>query len=254
MHSTTTGLALTGLDLAAAPSLAALLDRVEQAARKARGGVVLGTGWEEDGWPEGRPPTAAELDRASYGGVVYLARTDVHSAVASSALLAAAPRRRRCSFAATAGQGGGALRVRRVAFAGLHAQPATGRPSARLGSARPSLGIACLHECGGPGIDGEDDFTALLALARTSPVRTCSATGVSSAASSGPASWGRWPPGGDLFADGSLGSRTACLHARYDDEDTTGYAYLTPSRSPRTSWRAPSPACRPASTPSATPP
>src|SRR3712207_4705803 len=79
VHTTTTGLALQGLDLADCPSLAVLLDRVAQAARASRGGVVLGTGWEEDGWPERRPPTAAELDRASYGGVVYLSRTDCHS-------------------------------------------------------------------------------------------------------------------------------------------------------------------------------
>ncbi len=32
--------------------------------------------------------------------------------------------------------------------------------------------------------------------------------------------------GGDLFADGSLGSHTACLGRRYDDVDTLGYAYL----------------------------
>ncbi|MDQ3384116.1 MAG: amidohydrolase family protein, partial [Actinomycetota bacterium] len=32
--------------------------------------------------------------------------------------------------------------------------------------------------------------------------------------------------GGDLFADGSLGSHTACLGSRYDDVDTLGYAYL----------------------------
>ncbi|MCW2613695.1 MAG: Amidohydrolase 3, partial [Frankiales bacterium] len=94
VHATSTGLALTGLDLTGAPSLAAALDRVAQAAKAARGGVLLGTGWDDTSWPEGRPPTAAELDRASYGGVVYLARTDVHSAVASSALLAAAPEAR----------------------------------------------------------------------------------------------------------------------------------------------------------------
>src|SRR5689334_6237594 len=86
-----TGLGLTGLDLADAPSLAVALDRLAAAARQARGGVVLGVGWDETRWPEHRAPTAAELDRASYGGVVYLMRVDGHSAVASSALLAAAP-------------------------------------------------------------------------------------------------------------------------------------------------------------------
>src|SRR5690242_4264090 len=94
VHATMTGLGLTGLDLSDAPSLAAALGRLELAARQVRGGVVLGVGWDETRWPERRPPTAAELDRASYGGVVYLMRVDGHSAVASSALLAAAPEAR----------------------------------------------------------------------------------------------------------------------------------------------------------------
>ncbi len=223
VHATGTGLTLSGLDLASAPSLAVLLDRVEQAARQARGGVVLGAGWEEDGWPERRAPTRQELDRASYGGVVYLARTDCHSAVASSALLALTPEIR---------SEDGWVReeehsvVRRAAFAGL---PLSQRRDAQraVRAHAASLGIACLHECGGPGIDGEDDFTALLALAADEP---------------GPDVLGYWgeiggavrarelgavAAGGDLFADGSLGSHTACLHRQYDDADTTGYAYLS---------------------------
>ena len=94
VHSTSTGLALTGLDLTGVSSLAACLDRVERAGRSSRGRVVLGHGWDETEWPEARPPTRQELDRASYGGVVYLSRIDVHSAVVSSALLAIAPEAR----------------------------------------------------------------------------------------------------------------------------------------------------------------
>jgi predicted amidohydrolase YtcJ len=222
VHSTTSGLSLTGLDLADAPSLAVVLDRVEQAARRARGGIVLGTGWEEDGWPERRPPTSAELDRASYGGVVYLARTDCHSGVASSALLALTPQVR--SESGWVKEEEHSV-VRSAAFAGLTAgQRREAQRALRTRAA--SLGIACLHECGGPGIDGEDDFVGLLALARDEP---------------GPDVLGYWgelggavrarelgahAAGGDLFADGSLGSHTACLHRRYDDEDTLGYAYL----------------------------
>jgi predicted amidohydrolase YtcJ len=222
VHTTSTGLSLTGLDLADVPSLAVLLDRVEQAARRARGGVVLGTGWEEDGWPEKRPPTAAELDRASYGGVVYLARTDCHSAVVSSALLALTPEIRSPSGWVKEEEHSV---VRAAAFSGLTAsQRREAQRAVRTHAA--SLGIACLHECGGPDIDGEDDFVALLALARDEP---------------GPEVLGYWgelmgaararelgahAAGGDLFADGSLGSHTACLSHRYDDEDTLGYAYL----------------------------
>jgi predicted amidohydrolase YtcJ len=230
VHTTTTGLALTGLDLASAPSLAVLLDRVAQASRQARGGIVLGTGWEEDGWPEKRPPTAAELDRASHGGVVYLARTDCHSAVASSALLAVAPEAR----AQEGWVGNGLVKedahsvVRRAAFAGL---PRTQRREAQraMRIRAASLGIACLHECGGPGIDGEDDFAGLLQLARDEPGpdvlgywgELAQTGGVQRARD-----LGAHAVGGDLFADGSLGSHTACLTRTYDDVDTLGYAYL----------------------------
>lgn len=228
VHATSTGLALTGLDLTAVPSLRVALDRVADAARAARGGVVLGTGWDETGWPERRPPTAAELDRASFGGVVYLARADVHSAVVSSALLAALPEvRKRSGFGPD-----GLLRAqahttaRAAAFAAVRpdqvreAQRATRRRAA-------SLGIACLHECGGPDIAGEQDFTGLLALAAQEPgpdvvgywgeldgVERARALGAAGAA-------------GDLFADGAVGSHTACLSVPYADAPTSGVAYLT---------------------------
>ena len=222
VHSTTTGLALTGLDLADAPSLAVVLDRVEQAARRSRGGVVLGTGWEEDAWPEKRPPTSAELDRASYGGVVYLARTDCHSAVASSALLALTPE--------ISSPDGWVKEeehsvVRRAAFAGLTgSQRREAQRALRTHAA--SLGIACLHECGGPGIDGEEDFLALLALAREEPGPDVLGYWGELGGAQRARELGAHAAGGDLFADGSLGSHTACLGARYDDEDTLGYAYL----------------------------
>jgi predicted amidohydrolase YtcJ len=49
--------------------------------------VLWGHGWDETSWPERRPPTRAELDRASGGAPVYLSRIDAHSAAVSSALL-----------------------------------------------------------------------------------------------------------------------------------------------------------------------
>ena len=94
VHATSTGLALLGLDLTATDSLAAALEQVERAARASGGRPLLGHGWDETRWPERRPPTSAELDRASYGSAVYLSRVDVHSAVVSSALLAATPQAR----------------------------------------------------------------------------------------------------------------------------------------------------------------
>lgn len=230
VHATSTGLALTGLDLTGSPSLAAALDRVADAARRGRGGVLLGTGWDETDWPERRPPTAAELDRAAYGGVVYLSRTDAHSAVASSALLAAVPEAR----ALPGYLPDGLVRqqahhaVRRAARDSIGAAQRTAAQRATLDRAA-ALGIACVHECGGPDIAGEDDFAALLALDH--PVRRVGYWGELDGVERARALGARGAAG-DLFADGSVGSHTACLTAAYDDlpagaADRAGVGYLT---------------------------
>ena len=240
VHATSTGLALTGLDLTGSRTLAEALRRVEGAARRTRGGAVLGTGWEETSWPERRPPTARELDRASYGGVVYLARTDVHSAVASSALLAACPE--------AAGLPGflpdGLVRqqahhvVRRTALAAVTSAQRRAAQRATLDRVA-SLGIACVHECAGPDISGEDDLRDLLVMehgverigywGELDGIQRARDLGAVGAA-------------GDLFADGALGSRTACLLTPYADAadaagaerpggipaaGSCGHAYLT---------------------------
>ena len=88
VHSVQTGLLEVGLDLHGCRSREQVLDAV--AARLAAGGgavqVLFGQGWDERAWPDPRPPTRAELDRAGGASVpVYLARVDVHSAVVSSA-------------------------------------------------------------------------------------------------------------------------------------------------------------------------
>jgi hypothetical protein len=223
VHATSTGLALTGLDLTDAPSLAAALQQVERQARAGRGRVVLGTGWDETRWPEARPPTAAELDRASYGGVVYLARTDVHSAVASSALLAVCPEAKDLPGFGPDGlvRADAHHAVRRTALASVTTTQREAAQRAALDRAA-ALGIACVHECGGPGISGEDDFTALLALDHgvervgywgDLDVDRARALGAAGAA-------------GDLFVDGSLGSRTAHLCAPYRDTAGSGERFL----------------------------
>lgn len=227
VHATTTGLALTGLDLTDAPSLAVALDRVRKAAESARGGAILGTGWDDTRWPERRPPTAVELDRASYGGVVYLARTDVHSAVASSALLAVAPEAR----SAPGWVGEGLVRqsahhiVRKAALSSLSRTQRRDAQRATLDRAA-GLGIACVHECGGPDIGGEQDFTDLLALAGEGGVPRVvgywgELGGIERARDLGAAG-----AAGDLFVDGSLGSHTAWLREPYADATDCGQAYL----------------------------
>ncbi|WP_330345790.1 amidohydrolase [Streptomyces longwoodensis] len=222
VHTTATGLALTGLDLSDAPSLEAALVRVREfAAARPQDRVLLGHGWDAARWPGGRPPTRAELDEATGGRPLYLSRIDVHSAVVTTAMLELAP-------GLTAGDGpltaDAHHAVRAAAFAAVTpAQRAEAQRTALAHAA--SLGIGSVHECGGPEISSEDDFTGLLRLA---------------AEESGPRVVGYWAEqdvakaralgavgaAGDLFVDGALGSHTACLHAPYTDAEHTGTAYL----------------------------
>ncbi|WP_413756295.1 amidohydrolase [Streptomyces sp. MMBL 11-3] len=227
VHTTATGLALTGLDLSGVRTLADALARVREfAASHPADRVLLGHGWDASRWPERRPPHRGELDEATGGRPLYLSRIDVHSAVATTALLDLAPGVR---GAAGFHDGEPLTRdahhaVRAAAFAAVTPQQRTQAQRAALRHAA-SLGIGSVHECAGPEISSEDDFTGLLKLA---------------ADEAGPRVTGYWAEqdvararelgaagaAGDLFVDGSLGSHTACLHGPYADADHTGTAYL----------------------------
>ncbi|MFJ4846816.1 amidohydrolase [Streptomyces sp. NPDC088733] len=233
VHTTATGLALTGLDLAGAGTLSEALDRVAAHARAHPGHrVLLGHGWDESRWPEQRPPARAELDAATGGRPLYLTRADVHSAVVTTALLALVP-----GVEALAGHdAAGPLTrdahhaVRRAAYAAVTPEQRAAAQRAALAHAA-SLGIGALHECAGPEISSEDDLTALLRLAAEEPGP--SVLGYWAEAVTGPKDLerlrdlGAIGAGGDLFVDGSIGSRTACLHAPYADAPgTSGTGYL----------------------------
>jgi predicted amidohydrolase YtcJ len=224
VHATSTGLALTGLDLSGAESGTDLLDRVAAYARSLPSdAIVLGTGWDETAWADAIAPNAVELDRAAGGREVYLSRVDVHSAAVSSALLSAVPE-------ATGARGFRASGLvtqdahhllRDAAFARVsEAQRTDAQRATRARAA--ALGIGALHECGGPHISGEADFTGLLDLAAAEP---------------GPYVFGYWGEltdplkaqelggvgaGGDLFIDGAIGSRTAALRDPYTDAASSG--------------------------------
>lgn len=218
VHATATGLALTTLDLSGARTLSDALAAVERASRAGRGRPVLGSGWDETGWPERRGPTSAELDRAGYGGLVYLSRVDAHSAVVSSALAAAVP--------GLSGRSGyhpdGWLTrdahdaARTVALAGLTPGQVRDAQRAALRHAA-SLGIGCVHEMAGPAISSASDLSALLALAAEEPLPEVigywgELFGIDTARELGAAG-----AAGDLFCDGSLGSHTAALGEPYAD-------------------------------------
>ena len=233
VHTTSTGLAVAGVDLTGARSLSDALRAVERRTREARGGVVIGHGWDETAWPQRRPPTRQELDRAAYGGAVYLTRVDAHSAVASSALLAVVPEVR----AAAGYQDSGWLTrqahhlVRAAALSSVTPAQRRAAQLAVLGRAA-ALGIGAVHEIAGPDVSSAEDLTELLALAAEvlgpqvlgywGELGGGELTGVERAGT-----LGALGAAGDLFADGAIGSRTAGLRADYADADHAGHVYLS---------------------------
>ncbi|WP_310726238.1 amidohydrolase [Streptomyces sp. N2A] len=232
VHTTATGLALTGLDLLGATSLSDALARIRaHADARPADRILLGHGWDASAWPEGRPPSRAELDAATGGRPLYLTRVDVHSAVVTTALLDLVPGiRDRAGFRADAPLTGDAHHAaRRAAFATVTPAQRAEAQAATLARAA-ALGIGSIHECAGPEISGEDDFTALLALARQGAGPRVVGYWAEMVASAKDAErireLGAIGAAGDLFADGSLGSHTAHLHAPYADADHTGTAQL----------------------------
>ncbi|MGW9452847.1 amidohydrolase [Streptomyces sp. NPDC055632] len=225
VHTTATGFALTGLDLSSAASLAEAAERIRaHAAARPGDRVLLGHGWDASRWPERRPLTRDELDGLTGGRPLYLTRIDVHSAVVTTAMLDLVPGVRDLDgfhdgLRPLTGDAHHAVRA--AAFGAVSARQRTEAQRAARARAA-SLGVGTLHECGGPRISSEEDFTGLLDLAREE---------------AGPRVVGYWADldverardlgalgaAGDLFADGSLGSHTACLHEPYADHADTGH-------------------------------
>jgi predicted amidohydrolase YtcJ len=233
VHATDTGLALSGLDLAGTRSAGEVLAAVEaHCASLPADAVVVGHGWDESAWQDAKqPPSHEELDRSAGGRMVYLSQASIHSAICSTALLAAAP----AAAQAPGYDPSGWLRraahhvVREIALGSV--SPAQ-RRDAQVVALRTaaSLGIAAVHECGGPGTSDETDFMGLLALG--------------GAANALPEVYGYWGElmgaakarelgavgaGGDLYADGALGARTAHVSESYLDGDpgACGHGYVT---------------------------
>ncbi|RLU82296.1 amidohydrolase [Streptomyces griseocarneus] len=235
VHTTATGLTLTGLDLTGARTLAEALDRVRaHAAVRPADRVLLGHGWDASAWPENRPPSRRELDEAAGGRPLYLTRVDVHSAVVTTALLDLVPQVSGLSGFQQDGPltGDAHHAVRAAAHDSVTPAQRAEAQAAALDRAA-SLGIGSVHECAGPLISGTDDFTGLLALAAERPgprVVGYWAEALTSAAEAGRVrELGAHGAAGDLFVDGSLGSHTACLHQPYADgphADHTGTAHL----------------------------
>lgn len=223
-HLTPTGLSLTGLDLTGVRSGAELLAAVRTFAQQHTGRIVWGHGFDPHTFDD-ELPGPDDLARASGGLPVYLSRIDGHSALVDRGTLASAPLARVSGIDRdSSGQPTGVLRleanhiVRRWSVGAMGEQELE---RARAAAARhaASLGIASVHEMGGPDLFGAADFDAW--CVGDWPVEIVGY-------------WGDMDlgfvaerdlkqVGGDLLLDGSLGSHTAALTEPYADRATTGH-------------------------------
>ena len=236
VHTSATGLALRGVDLTGVQSLHEALLKIEAAARERRGRPVYAHSWDEDGWrPEHRPPSAPELDRATYGGVVYCPRVDGHSAVISSALASASGARN------LPGWNDSGLVTREAHHAARDAFREGISPADRRGDidaalkAAAAAGIGLLHEIAGPHLSSPEDLADVLAAGERGDRPAVIGYWAELVADEGRARklverHGARGLAGDLNVDGSIGSRTASLRAPYadgHDPATCGNSYLT---------------------------
>jgi predicted amidohydrolase YtcJ len=227
-HLAQTGLAAGSLDLSGTPTLRDALDALATFAAASSSPIVLGYGWDETQWPEQRPFTRGEVDRAVGPRPAYLARVDVHSAVVSTALLDAAP-----GVVGVDGYDASGLLARDAHHVAREATFTLIPGSVREDAIHQALveaaaqGIGMVHELGAPHLCPREDFATIASLRerRTLPevvgywgglkeVETALELGCAGAA-------------GDLCMDGAIGSRTAAMKLPYLDEDTSGHLYLT---------------------------
>lgn len=226
VHVTATGLARTGCDLGAATSAEHMLRLLADHAAAHPDGVLWAHGWDESDWPDPQPPGTAEIDAVLGSRPAYLARVDVHSALAGTALrdiAGVAPDARGAALTADAHH-----RVRAAARALLSPAQRSAARTAAL-DAFAAAGVVAVHECAGPDIGGEQDWQELRGTAHGVEVTGYWGQPVTSAKQARDllAQTGARGLAGDLFVDGALGSRTAWLSAPYADApDCRGNRYL----------------------------
>ncbi|MGR0159903.1 amidohydrolase [Paenarthrobacter nitroguajacolicus] len=219
-HLTETGLALSGLQLSSVRSVRELLDAISSASGT---GTVLGHGWDETTWHDPTLPTLEEIERASSGRPVYLSRVDVHSALVSSSLAAAAGLEGLDGFS-------GDARVVRAAHTAARLtarkfpEPERSQYQELALEEAASYGYVALAEMSAPHICGSEDLMMATSwnehgnrpevLAYWGELATSQEHAQSILDGLGTKVLGL---AGDLNIDGSIGSRTAALVDDYSD-------------------------------------
>lgn len=154
-----TGLTAAGVELSGASSLVEALDLLAAAADVH--GLVVASGWDETGWPEGRPPTPEEVSRAVAGRQAYVVRADGRSAVVTAELADGAGCRNRAGWAEGLVFG--------PAHAAARSAVRLADPERRAAFVRVGLwalaasGVVSVHEHSTPELDTRDGLAQMLA-------------------------------------------------------------------------------------------
>ena len=231
------------LNLEGSASVAEAMARLTAWSESHPEGPIVGRGWIETHWPEGRFLTAADLDAAAPGRIVLLGRADGHAVVASSAALAAAG----VDASTVAPSGGEILKGPDGRPTGLlvdaaeqlvvglmpQADPESLREAYRAGfRVEAAYGWTGIHFMSAPWEDVP--LMEAMAEAGEAPLRIYNSVtpdGAAALIAGGPRSVadGRIITRAiKYYADGALGSRGAALFEPYADRpDTTGLMQIT---------------------------
>jgi hypothetical protein len=229
VHLSQTGIGAFSVDLSGATSMTEALHALSAHARSSSLPLVLALNWDESQWPEQRPFTRAEVDRAVDGKIAYLARVDAHSAVVSSAFVDRLPQLTGAEGWSVDGLVSRAANIeaREAVFAMIPGSVQEDAIARALEDAARH-GIAMVHENGAPGDSPAEDFARIRTVASTRTLPEVvgywgQLDGLDAARELGCAG-----AAGDLCMDGAVGSRTAAMRAPYaDDAGTSGHLYLT---------------------------
>ncbi|HSJ43489.1 MAG TPA: amidohydrolase family protein [Euzebyales bacterium] len=229
VHGTATGLKLDGVDLSSSMSADDVVDRVKAYAADRDDDPIVGSGWEEHGWPIAVPPSAEQLASAAPGRRVLLDRIDGHSCLVDPRTLALVDGHGDDIDRDDAGRPTGWLREAAAGRARTRIWdllPDARRSRARQAAARHAaqVGITCMHEMGNRALSSLDDAVAWSTGDWPVEVLAWWADIDPSVALTH-----RLQPGGDLFLDGAIGSRTAAVSGGYRDGPDLGGLFFSDS-------------------------